>query len=103
MFLQNGIKQNESDILKNSFRILSNVMLEEKGAAVNSSSPGKGKVNAVMNRQVPSNAQTATISCTVHTGQYKHTMQKDKIPYNKICISHKTLIYGYFSDEVAIY
>jgi hypothetical protein len=49
MFLQNGITQNTSDILKKSFRILSNVMLEEKGTGVNSRissgfiKPRKGK------------------------------------------------------------
>jgi len=47
MFLQNDTKQNESDILKNSFRVPSNMMFEEKRTGVNSGmssgfKPGKG-------------------------------------------------------------
>jgi hypothetical protein len=63
MFLQNGIKQNESDILKNSFRTLSNVMLEEKEAAVNSGmssgliKPRKGKSECC-------NESSGSIKCT---------------------------------------
>jgi len=63
MFLQNGIKQNESDILKNSFRILSNVMLEGNGAGVNSGmsngfiKPRKGKSDCC-------NELSGSIKCT---------------------------------------
>jgi hypothetical protein len=62
-FLQNGIKQNKSNILKNSFRILSNVKLEEKGAGVNSGmssgfiKPRKGKSECC-------NESSGSIKCT---------------------------------------
>ena len=80
---------------------------------MDSSSPGKGKVNAVMNRQVPSNAQKATISCTCAallctllvsiSGNINTLCRKTKYHIAQISNSHKTLKYGYFSDEATIY
>lgn len=55
---------------------------------MDSSSPGKGKVNAVMNLQVSSKAEKATISCTCATLLYTisgyintQNMQKHKYAF----------------------